>query len=198
MCEVINRLEELGLVSFCKTTGGRGLHVVADGKKVSCLEAKGFARDVCLRVARDNSELYLIKIAKNQRNVRIFLGCILKHCMGTAVAPLSPHLAGLNRIDTAHLEPSEDGFRSETLDHSHRAEAPSENQRLAGLLRQQMSETGDQDVVQYDESGGMTLDQPREQPTGFRNLDHLVRLRRYTLAKWLQHDGALPARDHQP
>jgi bifunctional non-homologous end joining protein LigD len=93
--EMRDRLEELGLVSFCKTTGGKGLHVVtplavSKGKKLSWAEAKGFAHDVCLQMARDNSDLYLIKMAKNQRNGRIFLDYLRNDRMATAVAPLSP------------------------------------------------------------------------------------------------------------
>ncbi|MBW9081113.1 DNA ligase D [Rhizobium pusense] len=93
--EMRDRLEELGLVSFCKTTGGKGLHVVAPlavakGKKLSWPEAKAFAHDVCLQMARENPELYLIKMAKNQRNGRIFLDYLRNDRMATAVAPLSP------------------------------------------------------------------------------------------------------------
>ncbi|NLR97445.1 DNA ligase D [Rhizobium sp. P38BS-XIX] len=93
--EMRDRLEELGLVSFCKTTGGKGLHVVtplavAKGKKLSWPEAKGFAHDVCLQMARENPDLYLIKMAKNQRNGRIFLDYLRNDRMATAVAPLSP------------------------------------------------------------------------------------------------------------
>ncbi len=93
--EMRDRLEELGLVSFCKTTGGKGLHVVTPlavprGKKLTWPEAKGFAHDVCLQMARENPELYLIKMAKNQRNGRIFLDYLRNDRMATAVAPLSP------------------------------------------------------------------------------------------------------------
>jgi bifunctional non-homologous end joining protein LigD len=93
--EMRERLDELGLVSFCKTTGGKGLHVVtplAVGKrsKLTWPEAKGFAHDVCLQMARDNPQRYLIKMAKNQRHGRIFLDYLRNDRMATAVAPLSP------------------------------------------------------------------------------------------------------------
>ncbi|MGF6178487.1 DNA ligase D [Ensifer sp. 4252] len=93
--EIRDRLEELGLVSFCKTTGGKGLHVVTPlamsrGKKLSWDEAKRFAHDVCQGMARDNPHLYLIKMAKNQREGRIFLDYLRNDRMSTAVAPLSP------------------------------------------------------------------------------------------------------------
>jgi bifunctional non-homologous end joining protein LigD len=93
--EIRDRLEELGLVSFCKTTGGKGLHVVtpfvvAKGKKLDWDAAKGFAHDVCQAMARDNPDLYLIKMAKNQRHGRIFLDYLRNDRMATAVAPLSP------------------------------------------------------------------------------------------------------------
>jgi bifunctional non-homologous end joining protein LigD len=95
--EMRDRLEDLGLVSFCKTTGGKGLHVVtplavAKRKKLTWPEAKAFAHDVCLQMARENPELYLIKMAKNQRNGRIFLDYLRNDRMATAVAPLSPRV----------------------------------------------------------------------------------------------------------
>jgi bifunctional non-homologous end joining protein LigD len=93
--EMRERLDDLGLVSFCKTTGGKGLHVVtplavAKRGKLTWPQAKGFAHDVCLQMARDNPEFYLIKMAKNQRHGRIFLDYLRNDRMATAVAPLSP------------------------------------------------------------------------------------------------------------
>jgi bifunctional non-homologous end joining protein LigD len=93
--EMRDRLDDLGLVSFCKTTGGKGLHVVtplavAKRDKLSWPEAKGFAHDVCLQMARDNPQRYLIKMTKSLRNGRIFLDYLRNDRMATAVAPLSP------------------------------------------------------------------------------------------------------------
>jgi bifunctional non-homologous end joining protein LigD len=93
--EMRDRLYEFGLVSFCKTTGGKGLHVVAPlaiarRNKLSWQQAKGFAHDVCLEMARGNPDLYLIKMTKSLRNGRIFLDYLRNDRMATAVAPLSP------------------------------------------------------------------------------------------------------------
>ena len=93
--EMRDRLNDLGLVSFCKTTGGKGLHVVtplavAKRNPLSWPLAKGFAHDVCLQMARDNPNRYLIKMSKSLRNGRIFLDYLRNDRMATAVAPLSP------------------------------------------------------------------------------------------------------------
>ncbi|MBY2963892.1 DNA ligase D [Rhizobium leguminosarum] len=93
--EMRDRLDALGMISFCKTTGGKGLHVVTPlainkRKPLSWAEAKGFAHDVCQQMARDNPELYLIKMTKSLRDGRIFLDYLRNDRMATAVAPLSP------------------------------------------------------------------------------------------------------------
>ena len=67
--EIRDRLEELGLVSFCKTTGGKGLHVVTplEAEGIDWAVAKAFARDVCKVMAAEAPDRYLINMAKKER-----------------------------------------------------------------------------------------------------------------------------------
>jgi len=93
--EMRQRLKELGMESFCKTTGGKGLHVVVPllygaGDKVTWKEAKGFAQGVCQWMARDNPDRFLINMSKSLRRGKIFLDYLRNDRMSTAVAPLSP------------------------------------------------------------------------------------------------------------
>jgi len=93
--EMRQRLADVGMESFCKTTGGKGLHVVVPllygaRDKVSWKEAKAFAQGVCQWMADDDPGRYLLNMSKKLRNGKIFLDYLRNDRLSTAVAPLSP------------------------------------------------------------------------------------------------------------
>jgi bifunctional non-homologous end joining protein LigD len=67
--EVRDRLRALGLTSFVKTTGGKGLHVVVPVEATApWKEVKSFAKGVSAQMAADSPDKYLTKISKAERD----------------------------------------------------------------------------------------------------------------------------------
>jgi bifunctional non-homologous end joining protein LigD len=94
-CDMRRHLAALGMESFCKTTGGKGLHVVAPlahgaREKVTWKEAKAFALGICQWMADEEPGRYLLNMSKKLRKGKIFLDYLRNDRMATAVAVLSP------------------------------------------------------------------------------------------------------------
>jgi bifunctional non-homologous end joining protein LigD len=88
--EVRDRLKKLGLASFLKTTGGKGLHVYAPLKPHADWDAvKTFAHDLANAMARDNPRKYLAMASKGARRGRIFIDYLRNGRGATAVAAYS-------------------------------------------------------------------------------------------------------------
>lgn len=83
-------LGERGLLSFVKTTGGKGLHVVVPvTRSYDWPHVKAFAKSLAEGMANDAPERFLTKIAKAKRKGRIFIDYLRNDATSTAIAPYS-------------------------------------------------------------------------------------------------------------
>jgi bifunctional non-homologous end joining protein LigD len=88
--EVRDRLKQLGLQSFVKTTGGKGLHVVAPIKPtLEWEQLKALTHEFTLQMEKDNPKLYISKMTKAARTNKIFVDYLRNEREATAVAPYS-------------------------------------------------------------------------------------------------------------
>jgi bifunctional non-homologous end joining protein LigD len=87
--EVRERLAELKLKSFLKTSGGKGLHVVLPVRYTPWDEAKDFCRQVAERMAADAPDRFTATIKKSARGNRILIDYLRNSREATAVAPYS-------------------------------------------------------------------------------------------------------------
>ena len=84
-------LEKLGLKCFLKTTGGKGLHVVAPlTPQLEWAEVKQFTKQAAEFLARARPDLFTAKIAKSRRGGKIFVDYLRNAETASAVAAFSP------------------------------------------------------------------------------------------------------------
>ncbi len=89
--EVRTRLKKIGLESFLKTTGGKGLHIVAPiTPEHDFATVKELAHRFVLAMERAHPRLYLTKMTKAARIGKIYLDYLRNERGATAVAPFSP------------------------------------------------------------------------------------------------------------
>lgn len=87
---VRERLSELGLESFVKTSGGKGLHVVVPlVRRRGWDEVREFARGVAEGLVREAPERFLAEASKEEREGRIYLDYVRNAWSASAVAPYS-------------------------------------------------------------------------------------------------------------
>jgi bifunctional non-homologous end joining protein LigD len=88
--EVRAALDQVGLGSFAKTTGGKGIHVVVPIERTAGWdEAKGFAKALAAALAEAQPTRYLTRISKAERVGKIFIDYLRNDPTSTAVAPYS-------------------------------------------------------------------------------------------------------------
>jgi bifunctional non-homologous end joining protein LigD len=88
--EVQRRLADLGIESYVKTSGGKGLHVVSPlAPSAGWDELKDFAHGVALSMERDEPSKYISTMAKKARGGKIFVDYLRNGRGATAVAPYS-------------------------------------------------------------------------------------------------------------
>jgi len=88
--EVRERLADAGLAAFVKTSGGKGLHVVAPLKpEAEWPEAKALASTLAEAMAADSPERFVATISKSKRHGKILVDYLRNQRGATAVAPYS-------------------------------------------------------------------------------------------------------------
>ncbi len=88
--EVRDRLAAVGLASFVKTSGGKGLHVVAPLiPEADWSVVKPFTKSVAEDMARDAPDRFVATISKAKRTGKILVDYLRNGRGNTAVAPYS-------------------------------------------------------------------------------------------------------------
>lgn len=91
--QVRGLLQELGLVSFVKTTGGKGLHIVVPiERRHDWAEVKAFSRQVAQLIVKLDPRSYTANMSKVQRHGKIYIDYLRNNRDATAVAAYSPRV----------------------------------------------------------------------------------------------------------
>ena len=109
--EVRERLRSAGLESFVKTSGGKGLHVVAPLKPDAEWEAvKAFTKALADAMSADSPERFVATVTKSKRKGKILVDYLRNGRGATAVAPYStrarPGAAVSMPLDWGELSPA--------------------------------------------------------------------------------------------
>jgi bifunctional non-homologous end joining protein LigD len=89
--DVRDQLLRLGLTTFCRTTGGKGLHVVAPLEPVADWDAvKPFCRAFAETLSQEQPERFLSTVRKADRRGRILIDWLRNGVGATAVGSFSP------------------------------------------------------------------------------------------------------------
>jgi bifunctional non-homologous end joining protein LigD len=86
-----DRLESLGLSSFVKTTGGKGLHVALPvGRKLDWAAHKEFTHALVKGLAKEHPKRFVTNVRKDVRKGKLLLDYLRNGRGATAVVPYSP------------------------------------------------------------------------------------------------------------
>lgn len=89
--DVRDRLQRLGLVPFCRTTGGKGLHVVVPlVPQANWEEARPWCRAFAELLSQEQPQKYLPMLSKAERRGRILIDWLRNGMGATAAASYSP------------------------------------------------------------------------------------------------------------
>jgi bifunctional non-homologous end joining protein LigD len=89
--DVRRRLDDLGLQSWVKTTGGKGLHVcVPVQRNLDWDDFKAWSKTFAERLASDSPKLYTANMAKSARKGRIFVDYLRNGRNATFICAYSP------------------------------------------------------------------------------------------------------------
>jgi bifunctional non-homologous end joining protein LigD len=121
-------LEELELVPYAKTSGGRGMHVFAPIRTgPDADDVLAFAREVCRRLAQESPEELTVEARKAKRRGRVYLDAGRNGFAQTVVTPYSvrarPGAPVSTPLDWSEVKPSLDPKRFHMGNFARRLEA---------------------------------------------------------------------------